>query len=44
MTQWSKRMATESELYCNYITTLVTWTEQDGVSAKATFVTKVHVL
>jgi hypothetical protein len=31
MTQWPKRLATESELYCNHITTLVTWTEQDSV-------------
>jgi hypothetical protein len=31
MTQWPKRMATESELFCSYITTLVTWTEQDSV-------------
>jgi hypothetical protein len=44
MTQWPKRMATESELFCSYITTLVTWTEQDRVSAKATFVAKLHVL
>jgi hypothetical protein len=29
ITQWPKRMATESELFCNYmcVTTLVTWTE-----------------
>lgn len=44
MTQCPKRMATKSQFYCNYITTPVTWTEQDRVSAKATFVAKLHVI
>jgi len=44
MSQWPKRMATESEIYCNYITTVLTWTEhKTRVSAKATFVAKLHV-
>jgi hypothetical protein len=44
MTQWPKGMTTEWEWCCSYVTTtLLTWTEQDRVSAKATFVAKLHV-